>query len=62
VVGAYTDEVEIDELAETLDRVAASRHAQASPDLTTLEGELSDELESLMWRRRVVDLRISADS
>jgi integrase len=27
----YTDEVELDELAEALDRAAASRHAQASP-------------------------------
>jgi hypothetical protein len=42
----------IDELAEALDRAAASRHAQASPDLTTLEGEVSDELETLRWRRR----------
>jgi integrase/recombinase XerD len=49
---AYTDEVELDELAEALDRAAASRHAQASPDLTTLEDEVSDELETLRWRRR----------
>jgi integrase/recombinase XerD len=38
---AYTDEVELDELAEALDRAAASRHTQASPELTTLEGEVS---------------------
>jgi integrase len=49
---AYTDDVELDELAEALDRAAASRHAQASPDLTTLESEVSDELETLRWRRR----------
>jgi len=48
----YTDEVDLDELAEALDRAAAARHAQASPDLTTLEGEVSDELETLRWRRR----------
>jgi hypothetical protein len=33
---AYTDEVDLDELADALDRAAASRHAQASPDLTML--------------------------
>jgi integrase len=49
---AYTDEVDLDELAEALVRAAESRHAQASPDLTTLEHELSDELETLKWRRR----------
>jgi hypothetical protein len=49
---AYTDDVELDELADALKRAASSRHAQASPDLTTLEDEMSDELESLRWRRR----------
>jgi integrase/recombinase XerD len=48
----YTDEVELDELAEALKRAADSRDAQASPDLTTLEEEVSDELETLRWRRR----------
>jgi site-specific recombinase XerD len=48
----YTDDVELDELAAALDRAAACRHAQASPDLTTLESELTDELETLRWRRR----------
>jgi integrase/recombinase XerD len=43
----YTDEVRIDELAEALDRAAASRHAQASPDLATLASEVRDELEAL---------------
>jgi site-specific recombinase XerC len=41
----YTDEIEPDELAAALDRAAAQRHAQASPDPTTLETELTDELE-----------------
>jgi integrase len=49
---AYTDDVELDELAEALDRAAASRHAQASPDLTTLESAFADELQTLRWRRR----------
>jgi site-specific recombinase XerD len=48
----YTDEVELDELAEALTRAAASRNAQASPDPTTPEAELTDELERLRWRRR----------
>jgi site-specific recombinase XerD len=48
----YTDEVELDELAAALDRAAANRMSQASPDPTTLETELSDELERLRWRRR----------
>jgi hypothetical protein len=43
----YTDEVELDELAAALDRAAALRHAQASPDPATLEAELTDELERL---------------
>ena len=58
---AYTDEVELDELAEALDRAAATRYAQASPDLTTLEREVSDELETLRWRRRVRLRRITAE-
>ena len=48
----YLDEVGLDELAEALDRAAAKRHAQASPDLTTLESEVSTSLERLEWRRR----------
>jgi len=48
----YTDEVQLDELALALDRAAASRNAQASPDLATLEAELTGELERLRWRRR----------
>jgi hypothetical protein len=48
----YTDEIELDELAAALDRAPARRHAQASPDPTTLETELTDELERLRWRRR----------
>jgi integrase/recombinase XerD len=49
---AYTDEVELDELREALERVAALRHAQASPDLTTLEEEFAKLAETLEWRRR----------
>jgi integrase len=48
----YTDEVELDELAAALERAASNRHAQASPDLTTPEPELTGELEKLRWRRR----------
>jgi hypothetical protein len=48
----YADEIELDELAAALERAAAQRHAQASPDPTTLEAELTDELERLRWRRR----------
>jgi site-specific recombinase XerC len=35
----YTDEIELDELAAALDRAAGLRHAQASPELTTLAEE-----------------------
>jgi integrase/recombinase XerD len=48
----YTGEIELDELAEALDPAAANRMSQASPDPTTLEAELTDELERLRWRRR----------
>jgi integrase/recombinase XerC len=48
----YTDEVELDELAEALDRAAHSRYAQASPDPATLETEVTAELRALEWRRR----------
>jgi integrase len=48
----YTDEVRLDELADALAQAAESRNAQASPDLATLEGGVSDELETLRWRRR----------
>jgi len=48
----YTDEVELDELADALGRAAEVRLSQASPDLTTLVQEVSDELETLRWRRR----------
>ena len=48
----YTDEIELDELAAALDHAAANRYAQASPGPTTLETELTDELERLRWRRR----------
>jgi site-specific recombinase XerD len=45
----YTYEVELDELAEALERAALSRHAQASPDLTTPGRELSSTLETEQW-------------
>jgi hypothetical protein len=48
----YTDEVRLDELREALAQAFERRNAQASPDLTTLEEEVSDELETLRWRRR----------
>jgi hypothetical protein len=48
----YTNEIELDKLAAALARALLARDAQASPDLATLETELSDELESLKWRRR----------
>src|SRR2546423_4592882 len=43
----YTDDVELDELAEALERAAESRKAQASPDLATLEMTVPNELEAL---------------
>jgi hypothetical protein len=48
----YFDELHLDELGEALGRAAANRHAQASPDLTTLEMEVAEELRELKWRRR----------
>jgi hypothetical protein len=48
----YFDELNLDELGEALGRAAADRHAQASPDLTTLEMEVAEELRELEWRRR----------
>jgi site-specific recombinase XerD len=48
----YTDEVELDELAAALEHAAETRRAQASPELTTLESEVTAALESLRWRRR----------
>jgi hypothetical protein len=56
----YTDEIELDDLAAALDQAAARRHAQASPDPTTLEAELTDELERLRWRRRESNPRNSS--
>ena len=56
----YTDEIELDELAAALERAAASRLSQASPDPATLEAELTDELERLRWRRRESNPRPSS--
>ena len=41
----YVDDVELDELAQALERAADSRETQASPDLTTLSTEISSSLE-----------------
>jgi hypothetical protein len=48
----YTDDVELDDLADALERAAEARDAQASPDLATLETEIAKGLETLEWRRR----------
>ena len=48
----YTDEVELDELTDALARAAAARHAQAPPDPTTLETDVTAALQELEWRRR----------
>jgi site-specific recombinase XerD len=48
----YVDDIDIDELADALDRAAANRRAQASPEPTTLAVELAEELQDLEWRRR----------
>jgi site-specific recombinase XerD len=48
----YIDDVELDELAAALRRAADVRHAQASPDWTTLDPEVTAALDSLEWRRR----------
>jgi hypothetical protein len=56
----YTDDVDLDELAEALRRAADARYAQASPVLTTLERSVRDELEAVRWRRWVKHARTSA--
>ena len=48
----YTDEIELEELADALARAALARRAQASPDLETLEAEVAAALQTLEWRRR----------
>jgi integrase/recombinase XerC len=48
----YTDDIELDELARILAEALASRGAQASPDLTTLEADVAAALQTLGWRRR----------
>jgi hypothetical protein len=49
----YTDDVELDDLADALDKAAEARDAQASPDLATLETQIAKGPETLEWRRRV---------
>jgi integrase len=56
----YLDDVGLDELAEALERAAAKRHAQASPELTTLEVEVAEGLRELEWRRRESNPRSQA--
>jgi site-specific recombinase XerD len=59
----YVDDIDLDELAEALRRAAANRHAQASPELTTLEMDVAEGLRELEWRRRESNPRkISNDS
>ena len=48
----YTDEIQLDELAQSLARALIARNAQASPDLATLESNVAAALQSLEWRRR----------
>jgi integrase-like protein len=56
----YVDDIDLDELAEALGRAAATRHAQASPELTTLEMNLAKDLRELEWRRRESNPRPSS--
>jgi integrase len=49
---AYTDDVDLAELAAALDRAASNRHAQASSEQETERDEAPQGLESLEWRRR----------
>jgi hypothetical protein len=44
---AYTDDLELDDLADVLDQVAEQRHAQASSELETERAEAPEGLESL---------------
>ena len=48
----YTDEIQLDELAQSIARALLARNAQASPDLATLESDVAAALQSLEWRRR----------
>ena len=49
---AYTDEVDMEELAAALDRAASNRHEQASSEWATDRTTHPDEAETLEWRRR----------
>ena len=48
----YTDDIDLDDLAEALAHAAEQRHAQASSELDTQGDEAPEGLESLSWRRR----------
>jgi hypothetical protein len=45
----YTDEIQFDELAQSVARALLARNTQASPDLATLESDLAAALQSLEW-------------
>ena len=48
----YTDELDLIEIAEALDRAAEARHAQASPELATADADGPNGPETEEWRRR----------
>jgi ribosomal protein L34 len=48
----YTDEIEVDALAEALAKAFVARNAQGSPDMATLEADVAAALQWLEWRRR----------
>ena len=48
----YTDELDLSEIAEALDRAAEGRHAQASPELATPNAAGLDGPKTQEWRRR----------
>jgi hypothetical protein len=53
----YTDEIEVDQLADALAWALAARNAQASPDLATLDSDVAAALQWLEWRRRESNTR-----
>ena len=48
----YTDELDLTEIAQALDRAAEARHAQASPELATANAAGLGGPETQEWRRR----------
>lgn len=49
---AYTDDLDLDDLADAFAPAAENRYAQASSELDTESDEAPEGLESLLWRRR----------